>query len=315
MGTPCAAVDKKVEAPERPECARQADEGAIRKMQKEISKAEFRALLGSAVPLLDNYAIGFVLPDVRAEAVDASLGGSGTLVTVDDIDGILTARHVIEHVEKSKHVGLVLAGSGKQLHNVLLNMEHCRRVLFGPTGQPSDRPDLAFLGLPPDTVATVKAKKSFYNLSLRRERMLGAPAPLQDGIWVLSGFGGEWTGDGEAHQGFKKVKCFKGMHGAGKVATEYEEGGFDYLSYETLYNELYEGPDSYGGFSGGALWQLLLKPDGDELHIADRLLSGVPFLQSGKKSDANGQVTKEITCHGRRSVYRDLIDAVRASKT
>lgn len=141
-------------------------------MQKEISKAEFRALAESAVPALNDYAIGFVLPDMGPEAVDASLGGSGTLVAVDDIHGILTARHVIEHVEKHKHVGLVLAGSTKQLHNILLNMDHCQRVVFGPEGQPSDRPDLAFLALPPDTVGTLKAKKSFYNLSLRRERVL-----------------------------------------------------------------------------------------------------------------------------------------------
>lgn len=133
-------------------------------------------------------------------------------------------------------------------------------------------------------------------------------------MWMLSGFGGEWTGDGESQQGFRKVKFFKGMHGAGKVAEEYDEGGFDYLTYDALYNELYEGPESYGGFSGGALWHLLLKPDGDKLQVADRLLSGVAFLQSDKKTDAAGQVTKEITCHGRQSVYRALIDAVRVAK-
>jgi hypothetical protein len=283
-------------------------------MEKEISKQEFRALGESAVPALDAHVIGFVLPKLEANALDASLGGSGTLVTVDDIHGILTARHVIESLEKSKHVGLVLAGPTQQLHNILISMDHCQRVELVCQGQPSDGPDLGFLTLPPDTVGTLKAKKSFYNLSLRRERMLDKPPPLGDGFWVLSGFGGEWTGDGKAQQGFKRVKFFRGMHGAGQVAEEYEEGGFDYLSYEALYNELYEGPDSYGGFSGGALWHLLLKPDGEQLRVADRLLSGVAFLQSGKNTDAGGETTKKIACHGRRSVYLSLIDAVRAAK-
>ena len=56
-------------------------------MQKEISKSEFRALVGSAVPALNDYALGFVLPELKPDMLDASLGGSGTLVTVDGIHG------------------------------------------------------------------------------------------------------------------------------------------------------------------------------------------------------------------------------------
>jgi hypothetical protein len=233
-------------------------------------------------------------------------------VTVDDIHGILTAQHVVELLEKSKQVGLVLAGSAAQPHKILLNMDHCGRVVFGPRGQPLEGPDLAFLMLPPDTAGTLKAKKTFYNLTLRRERMLDRPEPLGDGFWVLSGFGGEWTDDAATQQGFGRIKVFKGMHGIGKVAAEHVRGAFDYLLYGALYNELYEGPNSYGGFSGGALWHVLMAPNGKE--VAERLLSGVAFYESGEQAGAGGEVTNEITCHGRRSVYGTLIEAVRAVK-
>jgi hypothetical protein len=103
-------------------------------MEKEISKPEFRELVGSAVPGLSDYSIGFVLPAAAPGVLDASLGGSGTLATVDGTHGILTARHVIELLEKSQHVGLVLAGSTTQLHNVLVNMDHCQRVVLVSQG-------------------------------------------------------------------------------------------------------------------------------------------------------------------------------------
>ena len=85
---------------------------------------------------------------------------------------------------------------------------------------------------------------------------------------------------------------------------------FDYLINNVLYNDLYEGPENYRGFSGGGLWQLLVKPNGDKLEIADKLLSGVAFYESKKKS-IDGQITREITCHGRTSLYQVLIDALR----
>jgi hypothetical protein len=78
------------------------------------------------------------------------------------------------------------------------------------------------------------------------------------------------------------------------MARECDEGNFDYLFFEALYNELYEGPDSYGGFSGGALWQLLVRPDGSTFEIADTLLSGVAFYQSGKQNDGVSRTKKPL---------------------
>jgi hypothetical protein len=281
-------------------------------MEREVDRDEFRALLESAVPALSIYSIGFALPTVERGTISASLGGSGTLVTIDKVPGILTANHVIELLGKRQSVGLIVPSS--EIHNVSLNMEVCSCIAFACRGEVSDGPDLGLLIPPHDIVSTLEAKMSFYNLSTRQIRMLETPPPNDEGFWVLSGYAGEWTSDGGPEKGFSKVKLFKGLHGAGVVKREFNRGEFDYLIYGVLYNDLYEGPDTYGGFSGGGLWQLLVEDNGGKLQIAETLLSGVAFYQS-EKIDNAAQVTREITCHGRRSIYQGLIDHVRAKRS
>jgi hypothetical protein len=137
--------------------------------------------------------------------------------------------------------------------------------------------------------------------------------PLDHGIWVLSGIPGEWTSDAAPERGFSRVKIFRGGHGAGTVTREYERGEFDYLVFEALYNKHYEGPQDFGGYSGGGLWQLLVKPDNGSLSVTQRFLSGVAFSQSDFKESEAGAI-REITCHGRRSLYDVLISHVRSAR-
>jgi hypothetical protein len=245
-------------------------------------------------------------------ALDATLGGSGTLVTIDEVQGILSANHVIKLLRTNRDVGLVLPTASEELHHVSLRSSDFSDYSFCPEGKAENGPDLGLLVPPPDVLATLQARKSFYNISKRQDRMVEAPEPIERGLWVLSGFAGEQTGDRTPEQGFSKVKVFKGSHLAGKLASECKEGNFDYLFFEALYNDLYEGPDSYGGFSGGALWQLIVGLDGSRFRITDILLSGVAFYQSDKRDDGSGQVTRHIKCHGRRSLYKALIERVRA---
>jgi hypothetical protein len=278
----------------------------------EVDDATVRGLLESVVPTLSDYSIGFVLLEATNDWPDGSLGGSGTLVRIDESEGILTACHVIERLKKNKHVGLVLPTAGKELHHISFESSLISQLSFCPCGEPVNGPDLGVLVPPPDVLGTLRARKSFYNMSKRQQRILETPEPLQDGLWVLSGFAGEWTGDGVPEQGFKRVKYFRGMHAGIKLTRESDEGNFDYLFLEALYNESYEGPDKFGGFSGGGAWQLLVKPDGGRLRVVNTLLSGVAFYESERRNHANGQVTRDIKCHGRRSLYNALIDEVRA---
>jgi hypothetical protein len=279
-------------------------------MERKIDDAELRRLLEPEVARLNDFSIGLVLPSEEKSAIDASLGGSGTLVTIDEVQGILTASHVIERLEKNTHVGLILTEA--TLHHLSFKVQDCSHFGFACRGEPAKGPDIGLLIPPRDVLSTLSAKKSFYNLSMRRERMLHNPPPLEHGLWILSGLAGEWTGEDAPEHGFARVKRFKGLHLNVKVTKEYDQERFDYLACEVLYNDVYEGPDSYGGYSGGGLWQLLVTPDGDVLRVADRLLSGVAFYQSPKSTNSAAQTVREITCQGRRSLYRDLIDRKRA---
>src|SRR5215467_13768282 len=263
----------------------------------EMDNATVRGLLESAVSRLSDYSVGFVLPTATNGLLDASLGGSGTLVMIDEVQGILTACHVVKLLRTNKDVGLVLPIANKQPHHISFRSSDFSRHSFCPQGEAANGPDLALLVPPPDVLATLQARKSFYNMSKRQERMLETPEPIEHGLWVLSGFAGERTGEGVPKQGFSKVKFFNGLHLNGKLARECDEGNFDYLFFEALYNELYEGPDSYGGFSGGALWQLIVGSDGSKFHVTDILLSGAAFFQSEKKDEGGGQAIRDIKCH------------------
>lgn len=287
-------------------------------MKRTMESVAYRSLLEEAVPMLTDYSIGFALPTVDNQStdprLDAGLGGSGTLVKIDDVYGILTANHVIDLLDKSRFVGLILPSRVRvDIHHPTLPMKYCDRVTFAPQGKQSHRPDLGLLIPPSDTVSMLKSKKTFYDLSQRQKRILEKPQPINNGFWMLSGFAGERTSDLPPEQGFLKVKLFRGLHGAGLVTKEKrrDQTNFDYLINNVLYNDVYEGPESYGGFSGGGLWQMLVKPDGGKLKIADWLLSGVAFFESEKKNN-DGQATRKITCHGRISLYQVLIDGVRA---
>jgi len=276
----------------------------------EMDNAMVRGLLETAVPTLSDYSVGFVLTTATNGLLDANLGGSGTLVTIDEVRGILTACHVVKRLSTNKDVALVLPTANKELHHISFRSSDFSHHSFCPQGEAANGPDVSLLVPPPDVLDTLQARKSFYNMSKRQERMLETPEPIEHGLWVLSGFAAERTGDGVPEQGFSKIKFFNGLHLNGKLARECNEGNFDYLFFEALYNELYEGPDSYGGFSGGALWQLIIEPAGSKFQVTDIFLSGAAFFQSAKKDKGDGQVIRDIKCHGRRSLYKALIDKV-----
>ena len=282
-------------------------------MEMQIDKASYRALVEAAVQTLSTFSIGFAIPTKAPHGeIDAVSGGSGTLVAIEKFQGILTASHVIRELRKHESVGLILVSPIKtELHNLSFKMEMARDYSFSPQGDVSDGPDIGFLVPPPDVLGALNARMSFFNLSIRRTSMLERPQPIENGFWILSGIVGERTSDSSPEQGLSKIKIFRGMHGAGIVTKEFKRDGFDYLTFEALYNEFYEGPESYGGFSGGGLWQMLVKPDGEMLKISEFLLSGVAFYETAIRRNANMEKIREIICHGRASIYWSVVENIR----
>jgi hypothetical protein len=95
-----------------------------------------------------------------------------------------------------------------------------------------------------------------------------------------------------------RSKYFYNFTGLGCPETSQRIGDHDYFDFPVSYEARPVAPVSWGGMSGGGLWQVPLKQEGNSLRHLSPLLSGILFYQ---------QPTSETECgvraHGRRSVY------------
>jgi hypothetical protein len=273
-------------------------------MKQTITSAELLPIIDTTY--MTDSIVGFVRADKVRESKEpgpadfvASLAGSGTLVSVAGFRAILTADHVLSgddnHPPLPEGFGLILLPRNEQqCHRVII--EGSRRIQIGRGSEPSKGPDLALVVLGPTDAAKLEAMgKVFYNLSKRRDRMLNGPPLLNErSALILCGMVGEWT---------KDVKHFRGLCGPVVLAERREEQAYDYLSVEILYDNAYTGPNkSFGGCSGGSLWQAILKNRDAGVVIEELLFVGVPFYESG-----NDKGRGTIECHGPRSIYQTLV--------
>jgi hypothetical protein len=226
----------------------------------------------------------------------AQLVGSGTFVFSSNAYGILTAAHVVDLLKGKFSLGLTLK---EQEHKYAIDSMHLaiRRIANGQVD--SEGPDLAFIQLPTSEIPTIKATSTFYNLDRNRDRILSTPPDLDMGIWALCGVPDILTTDGASEIGFESRKEFYSRCGFGGIRSIYEVDGFDYCDFEVKYDSSPNIPESFGGVSGGGLWQIPLQKRPDQIIEAkEYILSGVAFYQTQR----NG-INRSIKCHSRKSIY------------
>jgi hypothetical protein len=274
--------------------------------QKDVIVAH--QFIEEAASVVSYYAVGLVKLEANTMPQDALLAESGTLVEIDRTYAILTADHVIESLPKTGELGLILPTlPPAQLHRLTIPMKLIEKFCVARGANESDGPDLALLILRQSHLGIIKAIKSFYNLPKRCNRVLENPPPINVGFWVLSGMAHEATVDVPPEGGFGRVKVFRGYYGEGVVEAEYLANGYDFLEFKAKYNETYEGPGSFQGFSGGGLWHLLIsKSEDGKLLVTDEILSGVAFYQSPIEKHM-----RTIKCNGRLSIYKNVIDLIK----
>jgi hypothetical protein len=275
-------------------------------MGRTLSASELPVVFAAVNDRISDYVIGFVKILLNTDPEDATIAGSGTLVTASGRHAILTADHVLDALPSKGNVGLVLPTRfGPQLHRATLDMGVVLKLTVGRASYDRNGPDLGLILLSPSDISKLSSSKTFYNLDKRREQMLSAPRAIDMGGWFLSGMVDEQTSDLSPEGGFARVKAFRGFTGAGVVAAERQRAKFDYLEFEAKYNAAYQGPNSFGGVSGGGLWQVVFEERDGCVNIVDALLAGVAFFQSEIVGDI-----RTIFCHGRRSIYEHVVQSL-----
>lgn len=251
------------------------------------------------------YTIGFARLEVRDRVEDAVGAGSGTLVSVGKVRGILTAAHVLTNLPDQGEVGIV-EYRGQTIHyrKRTIEMANTTKIAlrgdaFGPNG-----PDLGFLRLAADTVGWFEAIGSFYNLLKHRADASG-PTPSPYSTDAVVGMIDERTKDLPAERTRECRKGFEALFSNGTVSNERVVEGYDLIDFAPTDYPDFTLPGNYGGTSGGAVWRIYLNVDGEKPDIAGVRLWGMPYYQT--KKEGGGHV---LTCHGTGGVYGSLLDAI-----
>jgi hypothetical protein len=260
--------------------------------------------LRRAAHMLHSYSSGLVKITFReGEGDHGHLIGSGTFVSVGDCSGILTAQHVVEVIDEPCEIGLILIEGA---HRPTIDRQHLEILEIAKPPIKGEGPDLAFIRLPDQKAREVAHFKHFYNLGFDRDEMLLSPPERDATVWFVCGIPDEWTSDLAPEAGFLQVKSFYGECGAGGANRIYTEDGYDYVDSWVQYTDEAILPSTFGGISGGGLWQVPYSggPPG-EVEPLRYLLAGMPFAQSPIE---NG--LRSIICHGWRSVYSQAYSAI-----
>ena len=177
--------------------------------------------------------------------------------------GILTAAHVLTHLPDSGAVGIVEYG-GKGIHyrKRTIEMANTTKIVlrgdaFGPGG-----PDLGFVRLASDTIGWFDAIGSFYNL-LKHRFDASQRAPSEHSTDAVVGMINERTKDLPAERRGERRKGFEALSSNGTVSADRAVRGYDRST-----SRRFKLPGDYQGTSGGAVWRICLKVDGEKPEVA-----------------------------------------------
>jgi hypothetical protein len=216
------------------------------------------------------------------------LVGTGTLVVHRDVHYILTAAHVWEAIQqRGTMLGLTLAEGVE--HEFLIPNNNI--VASGPPYDAASvdwGPDLVFLRIPPERLGTIRAYKVFYNLSIDRP---GGPLEAI-GAYVVMGTPGE-LGEHWPRFAMLQVNAFF----LERNPRQNRRGEFDYLEFTV--DLTFPGvPRTFGGVSGGGLWQVYFYWDKTTKKIETiERLKGVAYVETPIVNDH-----RNIRFHGFESI-------------
>jgi hypothetical protein len=261
---------------------------------------------------VSNYAVGFGRFIVQDKSERAVAAGSGTLVKVGSVHGILTAAHVFreDNLPAGEEVALILSSeSPSRARRMALRIQRGDTLVFdGKDDTGLVGPDLGFLRIFPPLPGSLEALGcTFYNLKKWADDVLLDKAPAKDSVDSVIGIVAERArivaGKGKPTETIFEMHFCGGSSDPTRLVTDY-----DLIDFQAT-NDLdpdYNLPSDYRGTSGGALWRFYFVMEGEEPTIVTGRLIGVPFRQS----DATADGKRVLTCHGPKSIYSKLVAAI-----
>lgn len=227
------------------------------------------------IPHMRNSTVGFV----NINHPPPKVLGSGVLISVGDISGILTCAHVAKAYEKCTKLGLVRFVRDALPQQQELKMEGTRTIWLyqDSIGDDPYAVDLAFMRLSEIDAGSLKAFCTFLNVESNSEKLQQEPEH-QAGVHAVFGLVDELSGEPRRSAGFVTTP----MHGALVPGTiVHRENGT--VTLERMKPDADKPPKKFGGMSGGGLWLTLLNIDGNGsyIEIETRLCGVASFQKEG----------------------------------
>ncbi len=268
-----------------------------------------QSLWDGVVESIGDMTVGFVSVTRRDNEEVGEPAGTGTLVLIDGMRGILTASHVLAHLPRNGQVGLVrFRDKPDDFQRTFVDMRLTETFALGGASFGPSGPDVAFLRLPDDLAGSLNATNVFFNLTKRPRDELMASLDTKPYADAVAGVIAERTIVADSPIPNTIRKGLKAHLLLGNVVDDREADGLDVLDFKIEFGEPDRPPVTYGGVSGGAMWRVTFGVDFKSVH--SRTLVGMAFYESD--ADADGR--RFLTCHGPRTIYGPLIDLVRAKR-
>ena len=261
--------------------------------------------ISEASEAISHCTVGFLKLNARRGEETADSVGSGTLVKVGKVHGILTVAHVLTRLPKSGDVGLVrfsrFARGSKQLK---FEIGQTHSVII-PGMEGPDGPDIGFLRLPLDKAVELEATSSFRNLDYTAQLLEENPIPAKYGFDGIVGILAERTKKIRTEFGIRME--FESRYQFGTTSLLPDAHGLDRCLFTPGPTDIVPYPKSYGGTSGGGLWRTYCHVDSKgKQQVAENRLIGVPYYQSEKVGEK-----RLLYCHSPRTIYGLLREKIK----
>ncbi len=244
-------------------------------------------------------SVGFVYTDPPAP----SALGSGVLISVGSLSGILTCAHVAEQYRSRSEIGLLRFSRNEALQMQKLSLGDTSTLYIEENvGQPRwSNPraiDLAFTLLPPSVADALKAMCVFLNWELNAKKFYDGEPESDRHVDAVFGLIGQRTGM-PTREDKLVTTPMRAELTPGHIVSR-DNGA---LTLECMEYNKADLPESFGGTSGGGLWRTYIRTsaDGSYQEVQTRLCGLASFQQD----------PTHIVCQGFERIELALVPAIR----